>query len=90
MLNKQQFFLLNGLGVVALILAISNIVLFNGNRSAQNEYSLRAQYIQQSLQLEPVYQGLIRSLAELSARQNDAQLRDLLASQGITFNAKQP
>ena len=28
--------------------------------------------------------------AELSAKQNDAQLRDLLAAQGITFTAKQP
>lgn len=90
MLNKQQFFLLNGLGVVALVLAITNIVLFTGNRSTQNEYSTRAQYIQQSLQLEPVYQGLIRNLAELSVKQNDAQLRELLASQGITFSAKQP
>lgn len=90
MLNKQQFYLLGGLGVAALILAISNIVLFTGNRAAQNEFNTRAQYIQQSLQLEPVYQGLIRGLAELSAKQNDAQLRDLLASQGITFTAKQP
>ena len=90
MLNKNQFFLLSGLGAIALVLAITNIVLFNGNRSTQNEFSTRAQYIQQSLQLEPVYQGLIRSLAELSAKQNDAQLRDLLAAQGITFTAKQP
>ena len=90
MLNKQQFIVLNGLGVAALVLAISNIVLFNGNRSAQNEFSLRTQTIQQSLQLEPVYQKLIRSLAELSAKHNDTQLRDLLASQGITFGAKQP
>lgn len=90
MLNKQQFFLLSGLGAIALVLAITTIVLFNGNRSAQNEFSTRAQYIQQSLQLEPVYQGLIRSLAELSANRNDAQLRDLLAAQGITFTAKQP
>ncbi|MBK9325249.1 MAG: hypothetical protein IPN00_02545 [Hydrogenophilales bacterium] len=90
MLNKQQFFLLSGLGAIALVLAITTIVLFNGNRSAQNEFTTRAQYIQQSLQLEPVYQGLIRSLAELSANRNDAQLRDLLAAQGITFTAKQP
>jgi type VI protein secretion system component VasK len=89
-LNKQQFSLLTGLGAVALLLAITTIVLFNGNRSAQNEFNTRAQYIQQSLQLEPVYQGLIRSLADLSAKQNDAQLRDLLAAQGITFTAKQP
>ncbi len=90
MLNKQQFILLSSLGSIALVLSVTTIVLFNGNRSAQNEFSTRTQFIQQSLQLEPVYQGLIRSLAELSAKQNDAQLRDLLAAQGITFTAKQP
>lgn len=88
MLTTRQFYLLNGLGAVALVLAIINIVLFSGNRSLQNEYASRAQYIQQSLQLEPVYQGLIRSLAELSAKQNDTQLHDLLAAQGISFTYK--
>jgi len=89
-LNKPQFFVFSGLGVAALILAVIDIVLFNGNRSAQDEFATRAQYIQQSQQLEPLYQGLIRGLAELSAQQNDAQLRELLASQGITFTPKQP
>ena len=88
MLSKQQFYLLTGLGAAALILAITNIVLFTGNRSAQNEYTTRSQYIQQSLQIEPIYQGLIRGLADLAAKQNDAQLRDLLASQGISFTYK--
>lgn len=90
MLNKSQFFLLSALGVAALILAVINIVLFTGNRGVQNEFATRAQYIQQTQQLEPLYQSLIRSLAELSAQQNDAQLRELLASQGITFTANQP
>ena len=90
MFNKQQFLLLSGLGALALILAITNIVLLTSNRSAQDEFRTRAQYIQQSLQLEPVYQGLIRGLAELAAKQNDPQLRDLLASQGITFTTRQP
>ena len=88
MLDKWQFFLLSGLGAVALALAITNIVLFNGNRSAQNAYTTRAQYIQQSQQLEPVYQGLIRGLAELAAKKGDAQLGELLASQGISFSVK--
>lgn len=90
MLSKQQFFLLSGLGVCALILALTTIVLNNGNRSTQREFNIRAQYIQQSQQLEPLYQGLIRGLAELSDQQNDAQLRELLASQGISFTAKKP
>jgi len=74
-----------GLSALACVLAIANIVLFNGNREAQNEYSLRAQYIQQGLQLEPIYQGVIRSLAELAAKNNDVQISQLLASQGISF-----
>ena len=69
-----------------LVLSISNAVLFNANRTKQAEIATRAQYIQQSLQLEPVYQAMIRSLAELAAKHNDTQLSQLLISQGITFS----
>ena len=75
------------LGALALILAIVNSVLFSNNRQEQNEISTRGQYIQQSLQLEPLYQSLIKSLAELAAKDNDKQIRDLLAAHGITFSA---
>lgn len=74
------------LGALALILAIVNALLFSNNRQEQNEISTRGQYIQQSLQLEPLYQSLIKSLAELAAKDNDKQIRDLLAAQGITFS----
>ena len=40
--------------------------------------------------MEPVYQNLIRTLAELSVRQNDAQLRGLLSAQGIRFSVANP
>lgn len=90
MLGKQQFRLLCGLGCAALLLAGIDIGLVVTNRATQNEYNTRAQYIQQSLQLELVYQNLIRALAELSVRTNDAQLRGLLAAQGITFNVASP
>jgi ferritin len=75
------------LGALALILAIANAMLFSSNRQTQNEVNTRGQYIQQTLQVEPLYQSLIKSLAELAAKNNDAQLRDLLATQGITFGA---
>jgi len=90
MLGKQQFRLLCGLGCAALLLAGIDIGLVVTNRAAQNEYNARAQYIQQGLQLEPVYQNLIRTLAELSVRQNDAQLRGLLSAQGISFSVANP
>lgn len=75
------------LGALALVLAIVNAVMFSNNRREQNDLALRGQYIQQSQQLEPLYQSLIKSLADLAAKDNDKQLRELLASQGITFNA---
>lgn len=82
-----QYRVLVALGALALALAIVNAVMFSNNRQAQNELATRGQFIQQSLQLEPLYQSLIKSLADLAAKDNDAQLRDLLASQGISFSA---
>lgn len=90
MLTKLQFMLLTALGIASLALVITNIVLFTGNREAQNEFSSRTQYIQQSLQLEPLYQGIVRNLAEISAKTNDPQIAQLLSSQGISFTVNQP
>jgi hypothetical protein len=90
LLKQWQFMLLTALAVVGLALAITNIVMFTGNREAQNEFSTRAQYIQQSLQLEPLYQGIVRNLAEISAKTNDPQITQLLTSQGITFSVNSP
>lgn len=90
MLMQWQLRLLTALAALALILAVTDIVMFNGNQAAQNEFSGRTQYIQQSLQLEPIYQGVIRSLAELSAKSNDEQIKNLLNSQGINFTVNPP
>lgn len=85
MLNQWQFRLLTALGLLSLVLLVTNIVLFTGNREAQNEFSTRAQFIQQSQQIEPLYQGLIRNLAEIAAKTNDPQIMHMLSAQGITF-----
>jgi hypothetical protein len=90
LLKQWQFMLLTGLAVLSLALVIANIALFSGNRDAQNEFSTRAQYIQQSQQIEPLYQGIIRNLAEISAKTNDPQITQLLSAQGITFTVNQP
>jgi hypothetical protein len=89
-LKQWQFMLLTALAAISMVLAIANIVLFTGNREAQNEFSTRAQYIQQSQQIEPLYQGIVRNLAEVSAKTGDAQISQLLTAQGITFTVNQP
>ena len=83
---QLQYRLLTGLSALSLVLALTDIVMVNSNQNSQVEFNGRAQYIQQSLQLEPIYQGIIRTLADLSAKNNDEQIRSLLASQGIVFS----
>ncbi|MFO1198006.1 MAG: hypothetical protein U1E86_13665 [Burkholderiaceae bacterium] len=74
------------LGAVAIVLAIVNAALFNGNRAAQADDNGRAQFIQQSVQLEGLYNEMVRALAELSARNGDEQLKAVLQGVGITFS----
>jgi hypothetical protein len=90
LLKQWQFVLLMALAVAGLALAITNIVMFTGNREAQNEFSTRAQYIQQSQQIEPLHQSIVRNLAEVSAKTNDPQIARLLTAQGITFTVTPP
>ena len=82
--------ILIALAGLAFLLAATNAVLFSGNRALQSESANRGQYIQQSLQLEPVYQALIRTLAELAAKEDDSELRGLLSEQGISFTITTP
>jgi hypothetical protein len=86
MLKTWQFGVLSALAVIALVLVIVNGVLFSSNQSTQAKLAGRQQFIQQSAQLETLYQQMVRSLAELSAKNNDAQLKSVLAAQGITFS----
>jgi uncharacterized protein YpmS len=86
MLKAWQYGTLSALALLALVLVIVNVALFSSNRTAQADVAGRQQFIQQSVQLETLYQQLVRSLAELSAKNNDAQLKSVLAAQGITFS----
>ncbi len=77
-------------GVIFLLLVIGNIGLFISNRTLQDQVGERAQYIQQSLQLEKIYQPLVRALADLAANHHDAQINALLNAQGISFTVSPP
>jgi hypothetical protein len=86
MLSRKQFNVLVALAVVTLALVITNMVLFSRNRVQQQEINNRQLYVQQTAQLEGLYQQLIRAIAELSTRNNDAALGAVLSRQGITFS----
>jgi hypothetical protein len=87
MLSSMEFRLTTGLSLLALVLVIVNAVLVQSNQAAQVDLSTRAQYVQQSLQLEPIYQALVRGLANAAAG-GDAQIGTLLSTQGITFSTQ--
>jgi hypothetical protein len=89
-LTRIQFWLTTTLGVAAVALALTSAVLFTRNRTLQVEVSGRAQFVQQSAQLETLFNEMVRALAELSARNNDEQLKTLLQGVGITFTLNNP
>lgn len=86
MLKKSEFWLLTILAALAGAFAIANMVLYQGNRSTQTEVSARQQFIQQSIQLQGLYTEMVKALADLSIRNQDAELGNLLSSQGISIS----
>jgi hypothetical protein len=87
MLNKKEFWTLTALSAVGVVLVLVNMVLFGQNRQAQAEIQGRAQFIQQGVQVQPLYQEMVKALADLSVRNNDTELREMLAKQGITVSS---
>ena len=80
-----QFWTLTGLSGLTVVLVLVNIALFLSNRSIQTEVNARQQYVNQSMQLDRLNREMVTALANLAVRNNDEQLRTLLAEHGITF-----
>lgn len=78
------------LAVLSAATVAANMVLFTQNRGLQQKIAARQQFVQQTVQLEPLYQQIVKALAELASRNNDTQLADVLNSQGITFSRIPP
>jgi len=70
---------------LALLLLVANSALINGNRNLQDEIGRRQASINMAQNLTPLNQNLAQALAESAVKNNDKQISDLLASQGITI-----
>ncbi len=89
MVSKIQYNLLLFTAVAALFLVLANIGLFYANQKLSVIVEGRQQYLQQSDQLRrQIYIPMINSLSDLATKNNDSQIRDLLASQGMTNDQK--
>jgi hypothetical protein len=73
---------------ITLVLVVIYLCLVEANRSVQAEVNQRQQFINQSIQFNRVNDALIRALATTAVNDKDDKLRDLLAQNGITINAK--
>ena len=90
MLKSWQYTVLNAIGALALLLVLFNAVLFTKNRDLQQQVNARQQYLQQTTALEGLYRDIVKALAELAVSNNDTQLLEMLASQGLNVSVNAP
>jgi hypothetical protein len=90
MLKTWQFWTLTAIALLALVLGVANAMLFTSNRTAQTEITGRQDYIQKSVQFEGLYREIVKALADLSVRNQDQDLRNLLAAHGISVTLPPP
>ncbi len=83
--RSWQVWLRDGLGVLALLLAIVNVAGAQRNRSLQGEVDTAQANVQRGQAFANVNNSLIQLLAKAAAEGNDPAIRALLASNGITF-----
>ncbi len=77
-----------GLSALALLLMIITVCLVNGNRTLQGEIQGRQNAINSSVSMSQLNQNLAQALAQTAIDNNDQDIHDLLAAQGITVKAK--
>jgi hypothetical protein len=78
--------ILTALAALVLLLVLVNILMSLGNQSLRAEVSERQQFITQSIQLESLHREIVTVLATVALKNKDDQLKNLLASQGISFD----
>jgi hypothetical protein len=90
MLRSLQYWVLSAIGAACVLLVVANIAIASKNQDLQLQVSQRGQYIQQTVQLQALYQQIVHALADLSVRNKDGQLSAILATQGIHVTVNTP
>lgn len=78
-----------GLGGLALIIFITNVVMVNNNRALQQTFQERQGFINNMQNLSNLNRELAQTLSDIAVRDKDTALKDLLASQGIMVTEPQ-
>jgi hypothetical protein len=75
----------DGLGVLALFLALLNVAGAQRNRNLQGKVDTAQAALQRGQAFANVNNSLIQLLAKAAAERNDTAIRNLLARNGVTF-----
>lgn len=86
--DKASYWASVGLSALALLLLVTNVALVNSNRNLQTELGQRQNVINSGINLSQLNQGLVQALADASVKNDDKEIRDMLAAQGITIKSK--
>lgn len=89
-MSKTQYWILTLIAAVGFVAMLVNVAFGVSNSNARTDVTQRQQFVQQSVQLEGLYKEIVRSLAELGARNNDGDVKALLQKHGITYNVNPP
>ena len=83
--RDRSTWLRDGVGVIALVLALLNVAGAQRNRALQAAVDTSQQALQRGQAFANVNNSLIQLLAKAAAERNDPALRELLARNGITY-----
>lgn len=86
-MSKGQYWAATFLASACFLAMLTSLVLGYSNASARADVNQRQQFVQQSAQLEGLYKEIVRALAEMGARNNDGDVKAMLAKNGITYTA---
>ena len=86
--NGWVYRIVLALSGITLILVFVYLWVSEQNRAVQARITEREQFINQTIQFGRVNEALVRALATAAVSDKDEKLRDLLAKNGITINAK--
>lgn len=84
-MTSLQFWTVNALAVVALVLAIVNISYFQSNREARAQVAERQQFINQTVRLNQLNTEVIKALARAAVETDDRAISGLLEQAGVTY-----
>lgn len=89
-MSRTQFWIVTLIASACFAAMMANVGLGLSNSAARTDVNQRQQFVQQSVQLEGLYKEIVRSLAELGARNNDGDVKAMLQKHGITYNVNPP